>query len=392
MQLNRVRAIRRLSPFTIGLLALIATGTTGAPEPKPSTRSGPVEVLTDLAIKPFGVGQPAAALRVSFTAQGRAYELLLRRAGSATADVRYRGRVRGIAGSWAWVEVTDGMLDGVVVTPDGSLALVPATRVLPDADPGSTAAYQLDTAPARPHLLDGVRQPVVPHAPAKSPSAGARSGVPDAGRAMGAPAPADQVAAATTAAAAPGASGFNHMAVAALGQQDLLSNILNQPGAAGLFFPYDIDRDRSVSQTRMYVADTFNSRVVGFECGSPNCALATFTAATRVFGQPDFSSYQMNGGVLGGVSASTLNFPNGVAVDNAGTLYVADTGNNRVLVYTSPWTNATADVVIGQTAMNAASAGSGLNQLRSPAGVFVDAGGALWVADTGNNRVLKFTT
>ena len=55
-------------------------------------------------------------------------------------------------------------------------------------------------------------------------------------------------------------------------------------------------------------------------------------------------------------------------------------------------TYATADVVLGQASMSGASAGSGLNQLNSPEGVFVDASGALWVADTGNNRVLKFTT
>src|SRR5262249_54024813 len=154
----------------------------------------------------------------------------------------------------------------------------------PDAEAGATAAYPLDAAPARPQPIHSARPPAAPHAPAKPAAAVAGSGAAGGEQAVSAPAAPQAAAAATASAAALAASStFNHTAVAALGQQDLLSNILNQPAAAGLFFPYDIDRDRSVSQTRMYVADTLNSRVLGFECGSPNCALATFTAATRVF-------------------------------------------------------------------------------------------------------------
>ncbi|MGH7786424.1 MAG: NHL repeat-containing protein, partial [Candidatus Binatia bacterium] len=89
---------------------------------------------------------------------------------------------------------------------------------------------------------------------------------------------------------------------------------------------------------------------------------------------------------------TTMNFPQGVAVDAAGTLYVADTNNNRVLIFLTPTVDAVADRVIGQPNLTASGAGSGLNQLRTPVGVFVDTTGALWVADTGNNRVLKFAS
>src|SRR5207248_6523327 len=64
----------------------------------------------------------------------------------------------------------------------------------------------------------------------------------------------------------------------------------------------------------LYVADEFNSRVLYYPSGS--------TSATRVYGQPDFSSAVVNNG---GVSATSLNHPNGLAVDGAGGLYVADT-------------------------------------------------------------------
>ena len=77
-------------------------------------------------------------------------------------------------------------------------------------------------------------------------------------------------------------------------------------------------------------------------------------------------------------------------MDAAGTLYVADTANNRVLVFWSAWDDPVPDVVLGQTSMTTNAPGSGWNQLRAPEGVFFDAAtGALWVADTGNNRVLK---
>jgi sugar lactone lactonase YvrE len=184
---------------------------------------------------------------------------------------------------------------------------------------------------------------------------------------------------------------FNVLAQAAIGQPRVLSNVLNQLGPNGLFFPYDVARDPSVAQTRMYVVSTFDSRVLGFECAGSNCALSTFAAASRVFGQPDFIRQEQNGGLLGGVNASGLNFPRGAAVAPNGTLFVADTGNNRVLVYQTPWNDSTADFVLGQSSMGTNGAGGGLNQMNQPEGVFVDGSNAVWVADTGNNRVLKFT-
>jgi hypothetical protein len=187
------------------------------------------------------------------------------------------------------------------------------------------------------------------------------------------------------------ASSLNTMAQAAIGQPRTFSGALNQTGPAGLFFPYDVARDPSVPQTRFYVADALNSRVLGFECGSSNCALASFTAASTVFGQLDFTHNEQNGGLLGSVSATALNVPRGVAVGPTGTLFVADTANNRVLVYLSPWTDSIADVVLGQNAMGTNTPGGGLNQLRQPSGLVADGSGALWVADTGNNRILEFT-
>jgi sugar lactone lactonase YvrE len=189
------------------------------------------------------------------------------------------------------------------------------------------------------------------------------------------------------------ASALTTSAQSVIGQPHLLSNILNEVTDSSLFFPYDMARDQSVSQTRFFVADTYNSRVLGIECQGGGCQVPSFSAADRVFGQPDFTTYNQNGGLLGGVSSTALNFPRGVAVDSAGTLFVADTANNRVLVFWSAWDDAAADLVIGQPSFSSSAPGSGLNQLRAPEGVHYDAAtGSLWVADTGNNRVLRFSS
>ena len=69
--------------------------------------------------------------------------------------------------------------------------------------------------------------------------------------------------------------------------------------------------------------------------------------------------------------------PSGVAVDKNGDLYVADTGNNRVVKINAP----------GQpSVVNIAS-----YQLSKPSGIAVDQNGNLYIADTGNNRIIKVT-
>jgi sugar lactone lactonase YvrE len=81
--------------------------------------------------------------------------------------------------------------------------------------------------------------------------------------------------------------------------------------------------------------------------------------------------------------------PNGLAIDCRMNLYVADTGNNRILVI------ATADsTMIANTGTVVASLGAGLNpaQVTAPQGVAVDNSGKLYIADTGNNRLLTMTS
>jgi DNA-binding beta-propeller fold protein YncE len=94
------------------------------------------------------------------------------------------------------------------------------------------------------------------------------------------------------------------------------------------------------------------------------------------------------------VTAASLYHPQVVAVDRLGTLYVADSGNNRVLVYDAPLASDTsADRVFGQPNLSSGASNNGgvtAASLYNPIGVAVDARGNLYVADFLNNRVLEY--
>ena len=92
------------------------------------------------------------------------------------------------------------------------------------------------------------------------------------------------------------------------------------------------------------------------------------------------------GGTCGSKS-SQFNSPCGLFVDTSAsnTLYVADTNNNRIQMWISGSTNGT--TVAGQTGV----AGSALNQLSSPVTLILDKNGSMYIADAGNNRVILWT-
>ena len=149
------------------------------------------------------------------------------------------------------------------------------------------------------------------------------------------------------------------------------ANTLYQPGGVALD-----------SSGNLYVADTYNSRVLFYPSGS--------TTATRVYGQGgSFTSNTQNNG---GISANSLYYPRGVALDGGGNLYVADYANNRVLFYPSGSTTATR--VYGQlgsfTSDTPNDFGISANSLYNPWAVALDSSGNLYVADYDNNRVLLY--
>jgi uncharacterized protein (TIGR03437 family) len=89
----------------------------------------------------------------------------------------------------------------------------------------------------------------------------------------------------------------------------------------------------------------------------------------------------------GPATSARLSQPNGIAVDSSGNLYIADTGSNRIRKISNG--------VITTVAGNGTPGFSGDNgpatsaQLHVPKGIAVDSSGNLYIADTGNIRIRK---
>lgn len=118
----------------------------------------------------------------------------------------------------------------------------------------------------------------------------------------------------------------------------------------------------------IYVADTWNYRVAVL---SPSGELLRTWGERGEYGQAAATDPVY--GLWG---------PRAVAVDEQGRVYVADTGNKRVRVYTAQ----------GDFVRDIGSGGAGPGQLDEPVGLALHPDGRLFVADTWNRRVSVFTT
>ena len=145
------------------------------------------------------------------------------------------------------------------------------------------------------------------------------------------------------------------------------------PTAAQLNGPRGVAVDAAGN---VYVADTLNHKVRIIAGGVINTFAGSGTAG--------FS------GDGAAAASAALNAPFGVAVDGAGNVYIAEFGNNRVrkvdskgIITTVAGTGVSAYGGDGGPALSA--------QLNGPQGVAVDSAGNLYIADTENNRVRRVT-
>jgi sugar lactone lactonase YvrE len=89
----------------------------------------------------------------------------------------------------------------------------------------------------------------------------------------------------------------------------------------------------------------------------------------------------------GVATSSDLSFPNGVALDSSGNLYIADSGNSQVYKVTP---SGTLSIVAGTGATGAPTPGPAVSSaLNGPADVKVDSAGDLYIADFNGNYVEK---
>jgi DNA-binding beta-propeller fold protein YncE len=135
---------------------------------------------------------------------------------------------------------------------------------------------------------------------------------------------------------------------------------------------------------RLFVADTANNRVLIYNTDVTDNG----AAAVNVLGQASFTTS------ASGHTSTTMDGPTAVLYDPTDELlYVADTGNNRVLVYDAEFiTDGDAALrVLGQTNFtNNAAATTAVGE-SAPADLALDSEGTrLFVADTGNHRVLVY--
>jgi sugar lactone lactonase YvrE len=150
----------------------------------------------------------------------------------------------------------------------------------------------------------------------------------------------------------------------------------------------------------IYIADKGNNvvRVVYMAGGIPNVASPVAGKIYTVAGIAPTSSASTAGAGVDGVAAtaSPLNGPSGIALDAAGNLYIADTGNSAVRMVSAVTGNiftVAGTLNNGGVATSAGCCFSGDQglatsaQLYNPAGIAVDGNGNIYIADSGNNAI-----
>ena len=171
-----------------------------------------------------------------------------------------------------------------------------------------------------------------------------------------------------------------------LGQPDLLQDGVNLVQGVEFYSPTGVAVDSRSGQVHVYVSDTLNSRVLAWQDAK---AYQIGDPPSLVLGQPAAQYSKPYG-----IGSKGFNGPLGIAVDpTTGNLYVADTGSNRVLRFPAPFSNpsrAEPDAVYGQPGFTTFTAGTTKSLMNAPRAVAFDSAGDLWVADTGNHRVLRF--
>jgi len=145
-----------------------------------------------------------------------------------------------------------------------------------------------------------------------------------------------------------------------------------QANAAQLGNPYAVAFDGAGNE---YIADNQNNVIRKV---TPAGVISTVAGSAAL--KPGFS------GDTGAATSAQLNDPRGIAVTPAGDIAISDTGNQRIRWVTAAGTISTiaGNGTPGTSADGAAAIGSMVNY---PTGLAIDAAGKVYIADSGNHRV-----
>jgi trimeric autotransporter adhesin len=148
--------------------------------------------------------------------------------------------------------------------------------------------------------------------------------------------------------------------------------------SAALYIPTGVFVDASGN---IYIADTYNNciRMVTKSTG----------IITTVAGDGSHGYSGEGDGVL--ATSARLNFPQGVAIDASGNIYIADTRNHRIRMVTKSTGIITTVAGNGTVGFSGDGGLATSATLYIPTGVFVDASGNIYIADTNNNRIRMVT-
>lgn len=175
-------------------------------------------------------------------------------------------------------------------------------------------------------------------------------------------------------------------AVAEIGQSDLSTNICDNGGVTSTSVCVVNAVSYDSANSYLFVSDQYNSRILVYDLSG---GINNGMAASYVLGEPDFVTSNC------AVSATTLCDPGGLSYDdNDQELFVADTNNNRVMVYDISggiYNGMPASNVLGQQDMNSNNCNEGSSVSAStlcyPASVIYDSSNShLFTPDSSNNR------
>lgn len=121
----------------------------------------------------------------------------------------------------------------------------------------------------------------------------------------------------------------------------------------------------------LYISDTGNNRI---EKVDPTGHITVIAGNTEIAG---------SAGDGGPALSAQISAPSAIAVDGAGNIFFADTGNSAIREINAITQN------ISTVAGTLGTSGSTGNALAAPQGFAFDVGGDLYIADTGNNRIQK---
>jgi sugar lactone lactonase YvrE len=142
--------------------------------------------------------------------------------------------------------------------------------------------------------------------------------------------------------------------------------------AARFFLPDGVATD---SGGNVYVADTNNDAIRKI---TPAGVVSTFAGTAGMSGSAD-----------GTGAAALFTYPGGVATDSAGNVYVADSGNDIIRKITP---SGVVTTLAGTAGMSGSTDGTGAAaRFNEPEGLAVDSAGNVYVADRFNDTVRKIT-